>query len=218
MHWKDKLERLSSLPDEYLDKDVLWNQLNGRINKKRFGGKLLNGLIAITGGLLLITGLVWISSDRKAIATSSYTIYKPGDTKKPVYIESVFPKEKLGLNKNKKKQVINNVDGNTMVEKIGISEPTPSTEETETINNETPKEKDNISSTIPTDSTVASINPQKKLRVVHINEVGKPVIENIKIARASQSINDRFTNKAAPAYFSNNSDDNIFKINLFPHN
>ena len=217
MYWKDKLEGLDSLSHEDWDKDVLWDQLAVRINYKRSNRKLYRGLIAVAACLLLLTGLIWISTDKQDASPVSYILYKPIDTKKTEYTESFFRKEEVTLNKEKK-EIRNNVVGNNIVDKKELIEPIPSTEETETMSEESTNEKDNISSPTIADSTVASKSPQRKLRVVHINEVGKPVIESIKIARVSQSINDRSTHRTAPVYFSDNSDDNIFKINLFPNN
>lgn len=217
MYWKNKLEGLESSSTEDWEKDALWNQLNRRINKRRFKRTLLNGSIVLATCALLLGGLVWSSKDKQLAFPISNIIYKPTDTKKPAFSKKAFQKEEE-IFKNETRKVNKNAVGKKPVQKKENTSPIIYFEETEKQNLEIPYEENKVNTATTADSAVASTSPLRKLRVVHINELGKPAKESPRIARTSQgSVKDR-DKKSTSDFFSKNFDDNILKIKISPHN
>jgi hypothetical protein len=215
MYWKDKLEGLNNLSHENWDTNSLWEKLDNRIHKRRLSRKFLIGLVVGTACLVLVAGLIWISGNKKHVELYSNRIYQPVDTKKSAPVAIGVEKDVNG-SKKQSPRPNNTAASQIIAPKENLVFPVI-TEKMEEQTTEQKKEEINSGTALVTDSVVATSRPLQNLRVVHINELGKPARENIKIARASRSVHEGYSKKALSDFFSNNSDDNIFKIELSSH-
>ncbi|MDQ6845269.1 MAG: hypothetical protein M3Z92_13115 [Bacteroidota bacterium] len=177
-HWKNKLERLESLPGETFNKEVAWDMLHGRLQKKSVNKKIV-WLYAAAASLLIALTFTWFPPAKKENVTvknvkhasiqksslinlnkdSMTAIRIKSSEKKPV--SSIESHEKIMNSVDRKIFTIGNITIKNEQEKITAPE----------ISNNTISPAD-IRSNI-----VAIVPERKKLPVVHINELGDPVEE-----------------------------------------
>src|SRR5688500_743420 len=211
MHWKNKLEELDNLPGETWDKDVAWEKLHQRVEGKPRNKKIIYRYALIAACLVFILPLYWIvqnKSEKIVVPVKLETMNK--FTPRSGRVKN--KKDSISVNACPKKRTTNKIDKvknkivlpDTLVNEKSNPDSIHLTEENQIIS--------------PADTTAVLIvkNPLK-LKVVHINELGKPVAEKIKLAHTPKSFQSRYEERVSN-FYSNNTDDNIFRIKLSPHN
>ena len=226
-HWRNKLEELDSFPGETFNKEAAWEKLHGRIqeeSRKKNTVWYWAAAACVTLAVLspwffanekeneLVKGnsvqkqtqspsshLVTKSNNDSAAAMTSL----PNEKKLPAF--SVEKSNKINSHVNHKITPVERVAGKTgreeyMVQKITNNAVVP------------------VSTAI---NIVAILPEKKKLRVVHINELGDPIIEIPIVARYSDRhsfqlkiINQEVYTSSLPS--GGNTGFNIFKTKNVP--
>ena len=217
MHWKNKLGELDNLPGETWDKDVAWEKLHQRVEGKPRNKKIIYRYALIAACLVFALPLYWIVQNKSEkivvpVKLETMTKFNPASG-------AVKNKEdSLSASTSLKKRTANKIDKvkNKLIYKDKIVLPDTLIDGKSNLDSiHLTKENQFIS---PADTTAVLIvkNPIK-LKVVHINELGKPIAEKIKLAHTPKSFQSRYEERVSN-FYSNNTDDNIFRIKLSPHN
>jgi len=188
-HWKNKLDELEILPGETFNKEMVWNKVHDRLHRKSGKKKTVWywAAAAILLFLLIIPLLTLHKSEPQVVKTEtivkqSNEIIKPGSTDDENYtVKSInngtTSKDKTITVENKLNQK-NHIDITYDVSgKIRFKDSASIIQfatETNTKSLQPIDTFSNIAITIP---------PKKKLKVVHINELGDPVEEPPTMAR-----------------------------------
>jgi hypothetical protein len=223
-HWKNKLDELHHLPEgNVFDKTAAWEKLHVRLGA-RVRNKMVLWYWSAAACLLLVLGSQWprIKQDTTVLHNSdSQKQDKSFDSKTTISgnKDSGFAVE----TSTKKGYVIRKESPKAFPkkQKITIVEDTV-TEKTSARNEFL---LDTSSRTIEQRDTaaLAITSPvKKKLRVVHINELGRPLREEDNFARnnTAPAFSPRaFNDKVFPGFTgSRNASDDILKIKLSPSN
>ena len=225
-HWKNKLDELDHLPGETaLDKNGSWEKLHGRLGKnsrvKRIGWYWL-----AAASVLIAMGVRWIivNQQENKIITKTQNIVAP---KEPIKSEILNDKISPALStpiaftqgtrrvvppssrKQRRQAIPNAIESKiTVVKDSSISLP-----------------EINVKSSIVENTlfitTVTTAPVKKKLRIIHINELGKTAEEEMQYARTSPpAFRTRSIHQENPSglSFSRNASDNVIKIKLSPSN
>ncbi|MDQ6762855.1 MAG: hypothetical protein M3015_09550 [Bacteroidota bacterium] len=191
-HWKSKLESLENLPGETFNKDAAWDKLHGREHKKRTNGKAV-WYWAAAACLLIALFIPWFISKKNENtlvknspltqeSNSAVTVLLPSNNKdsgsvlSSVAIENKRPPGNAEINGKiifpARRKIVT-------VQNTAIKKEREEFREIPIIN----------SSVTPLDtqvSIVAIVPEKRKLRVVHINELGDPVEELPAIAHKTK--------------------------------
>jgi hypothetical protein len=227
-HWKSKLDEMESLPGETFNKEAAWEKLH-----KRMQGKSANKSVvwywAAAACLLmaLIIPLLFLTNKKESVIVKNNSVEKqtqssshllpPGDIDTSVIISSMSAVEKLPAQFSKEN---NKINSSINLKAIPVEAIAGKTQKEEYI---TQKVSDNAA--VPVDtaiSIVANLPEKKKLKVVHINELGDPVTEIPNVARNYEhhSFQVKFLNQevyTSPSH-SGNTGFNIFKTKNPPSN
>ncbi len=182
-HWKGKLESLESLPGETFNKEGAWNRLHERMQEKNSNKKVI-WYWAAAACLVIALFTSWFLSKKNEPALVKNNSVK--EKIQPVISQDILTNMKDSIVSISPTPVNRKIDANSMENTSKIIAPV--SHKTPTVENIlirkdkeefiTPKIKNN--STVPIDSqmnNIAVIPEKKKLRVVHINELGDPMEE-----------------------------------------
>ena len=190
-HWKSKLEELESLPGETFNKEVVWGKLHSRLQKKSGGKKLVLYWIAAACLLLAILTPLFLSNKEEDVLVrnnpvqqiqSSTSHLLPENNKDSIEVISSTPVEK-------KSPVSKVENGNKIITSIDHKILTVENISVKKVKKEFIEPEISDSAWAPVDNqvSIAAIAPEKKkLRVVHINELGDPVEESSAMARKTE--------------------------------
>jgi hypothetical protein len=223
-HWKNKLEELDSFPGETFNKEAAWEKLHGRIQESR--EKNTVWYWAAAACLLLAVFSPWFFADKK-----EHELVKKNSVQKQTQLPSSHLSAKSNIDtvaalyslSTEKKLPAFSVEKRNKINSPVNHKITP----VETVTGETGKEdmvqKITNNAVVPVSTTisiVAILPEKKKLKVVHINELGDPVAETPNIARFADRhtfqlklINQEVYTSSLP---SANTGFNIFKTKNAP--
>jgi len=227
-HWKSKLEELESLLGETFNKDAAWEKLHERMQGKHRNKKALWYwsaaaclLSAIMISWLFLTNknetiLVKNNPVPKQTQSALPHLLNQNKTDRAIVISSLSNEKKSPPLSVEKSNKINSVFKHDILQ----LKPVGNKEEKE----EFITQKITINAALPVTtaiSIVATIPEKKKLKVVHINELGDPVTESPNIARSHDHRSlvkfiNREINTSLPS--SGNTGFNIFKTKTVPSN
>lgn len=222
-YWKNKLETLDSLQEETFDKAAAWEKLDERLNEKHPGKKaawywaaaaclvlafFTTRLLRINREIPMLKNDIQAKSKIKFSTDTSFTNSAVAISqlaraqKRPIITDKV---------KNKKKEV-------SLTNKIAVDELVVIDTDAKVL-----LEQENNRSYKPdTIAIVAALPVKKKLQVVHINELEKPMEEPTPFVRNSvipvfqrEPVNGNVFSRFV---ISRNSSDDILKIKLSPSN
>ncbi|MEO6218802.1 MAG: hypothetical protein ABIO81_00135 [Ginsengibacter sp.] len=181
-HWKLKLEDLESLQDDPFNKEASWGKLHNRLQNKSSYKKVM-WYWAAAACLLLATLTQWLLSNKKENALikndlRQQQIQSPLSPSMPANKDSftVIPlipaKKKSPVNPAENdNKIITTIDHKILTfQNVAIKKDEEQSLEPGIINNI-------ITPADPQVNIVAIIPEKKKLRIVHINELGDPVKE-----------------------------------------
>ena len=225
-HWKNKLDALDHLPGEPVqDKTASWQKLHDRLREKPVRNKVILYWVA-AASILFIVGGQWLMVDNKntkIVNAKEQRIPAPySNSTKTIIVDpelsitdaTVEKKHEspIATRKQPSHKALRNV---ILIENKILPAPDTTTEKL-------PDVSINSMKTVDTNALVSFIPPKRKLRVVHINELGKPVEEEIQFARnnSSPTFQSKVFNQDRFSGFtvSRNSSDNLVKIKLSPSN
>jgi hypothetical protein len=221
MSWKERLDALEGLHEEGLDKNQAWERLHERLKKKPSAKNIFYWMAGIAACLLLLPGIKWFNVNEVKNDAVTIWLEKPLDKFKAVEIPIIdarkngsvnrpFTSELKSASNRSEKKISANHEVRISLKATGESEEGKST---------TVPGAENVLTAPPdTIAVVVLEKSPKKLKVVHINELGSPAIEKIKLAKAPVHLQSGFSDDRTPDFFSNNANDNFFKIKLSPHN
>jgi hypothetical protein len=188
-HWKNKLDELENVPGKSFNKEASWNKLHSRLSGN-VGKKKVVWYWAAASILFFVIIFPFLVSRttvepkvvkiKKPAINHNEIILKPATDDKNNIVRndvSVSPEKERGIALMNQKTHLTIV--NAVTKKIGISESGGNDLTAQTILNSLQP--------IDTFSNIAIHLPQKKkLQVVHINELGDPLIAEPAIARNSE--------------------------------
>ncbi len=191
-HWKSKLEELKSLPGEIFNKEASWEKLHGQLQKKPGNKKALWYWAAAACLLAAISVALILSNKKENVLVNNNQVQKKiqpspsflrtiNDSATSIVISSIPVERKSPARQAENlSKIIKPGDHKILiVENVAAKHDKEESIKSGVINNViTP-----VDSQI---SIVASIPFKKKLRVVHINELGDPVEESI-MARKTET-------------------------------
>jgi len=188
--WRSKLDELEHFPGTAFNSDVAWNKLYGRLRGKKKSKKILWYWIAAACLLfgMVITLLNYHKSTTEPVNKEIVIKQQePNEIKKPALkvaevdknkhekeSETELEKNKIVSTSNKSIQKSHHIVPAEVVTKIQLNDAVnypaqePVAKSLQILNN---------------NSTITIILPKKKLNVVHINELGDPVIESSDVTR-----------------------------------
>ncbi len=220
-YWKDKLKELDGVPGETLNKAAAWGKLQERLREKSSGKKAAWYWVA-AACLLLTFMITRLSPTNKKISLVKNNL--PQKPKTLAGTQTPFSDSFIVIstqkNTEKKALVVNKVktkEQDILPNKNAALE--PSIANTGVTNNTIPT----YSNANTADTIVLAVLPiKKKLRVVHINDLEKPLEEPNQFAQnnvipvfqtgaLTKTVFSRFV-------LSKNASDNILKIKLSPSN
>ena len=186
--WRNKLDDLECLPGSALNRDAAWDKLHGRLQGNKKSKKIYWYWIA--AACLLVAALIAILNDQKPNSQASNretVMEQPKETNKT---DAKADEKKVNENTNESNSEIKNkivsvpnrsvqrsqgIARAKVVAKVHIDDLVTSYPEKE------PLAK--YLEIIKANSTTAVVPPKKKLKIVHINELGDPVLETSDITR-----------------------------------
>lgn len=227
-YWKDKLQELESLPGEIFNKEASWERLHTRLQSKPKNKKVI-WYWAAAACLLIAILSPWFLSNKKQndfvknnsvkniIQSSSPQLLPVANNKDTLaYISSSLNEKKRNVLLVENDKIISSfVHKGLRPEKVTVKKDTEELIKTEINNN----------AITPVDTRInimAIVHEKKKLRVVHINELGDPVEELPVMAHNSEihSFQLRLANQEVylnPSNASGKSGFNILPIKNSPY-
>jgi hypothetical protein len=226
-HWKSKLEEIESLPGETFNKETAWEKLHERIQEKS-GTTNAVWYWAAAACLLLALIIPWLflANKKESVLVKNNPVQKqipsPGSRLQPGNKDTSVV---ISLQPTEKKPPAFYVEKSNKITSLARHIVIPS----KIIQDK--KEKGEfitqiitINAAIPVDtaiSIVANLPGKKKLRVVHINDLGDPVSEPPNITRYYERRSlVKFINREVSTSLpsSGNTGFNIFKTKPLPSN
>jgi hypothetical protein len=227
--WRSKLGALHNLPGEtVIDENASWEKLHDRLRKKKSSKKIIGYWLAAACLLLVLMIPLLHSIQKDQVLAKTETLHQQPriiapatiliDKKDPVKITTPAPVEKNQIRTVADKGI----------EKYQVVVPSAITKEnrvSDAVSNTDLMKETTIPSFQPLDTSLnitAALPAVKKLKVVHINELGDPVAEAPGIARSYEhrSLPVRLINQevyTAPPSLGNTGF-NIFKTKPTPSN
>jgi len=178
-YWRDKLDKLENLPGENFNKEVAWNKLHQRLHKKSSAKKFAWYWVA-AAILLLILAIPFLTYHKKesaiakkdALTITRQQIDKPSLTNDKIYVVKIInvtssKKKNSTVNRNsvQRNSTVTNKD---LESKFRISD----TVSTQLSSVELPNALQPID-TLKKNIVLITQPQKKKLKVVHINELGE---------------------------------------------
>jgi len=228
-HWKNKLEEIESLSGETFNKEAAWEKLHERMQGKSRNKKAV-WYWAAAACLMLALLIPWFLSNKKEsvlvknnsgqnqIQSSPSHLLPFGNKNTSAVISSLLTEKKLPALSVEKSNKINYLFNHNIIQ-FKIVQDKKEKEEfiTQKITN---------NAVVPVDTTisiVAILPVKKKFRVIHINELGNPVEDNVKNLRNNEwttfqmkaANKDGFSNSS---FLMRHQGDDILKIKLSPQN
>lgn len=181
-HWRNKLDELEHLPGSSFSSDAAWDQLYGRLRGNKKNKKILWYLIAAASLVfaLMITVLNYHKNTSETLNKET-TIKQEKEINKPMVKDEETNKDK---NENRT-ELINDQIASVPNKPIQRERRVVATEvhANDSAINYPEQEPIAKSLQIVKNSTTTVLPPKKKLNVVHINELGDPVMESPDITR-----------------------------------
>lgn len=220
--WKDKLEELKNLPDRSFDKTAAWEKLYGSLNKKGPGKKSLwYWMVAASVAFVLIISLFFINNTPEKIALSKIKtevtqtenlVAKTTDKKDERKKNDAIILQKNAIAVNKKT--------NSKNHQIVIVKPILKFRLTDTVSQQNLALNPSNVFIKPENTSPGLLiakAEKKKLRIVHVNELGDPVEEPASIEHniSTHYFQIRFANQEVYTTppVSNKKNISILKIN-----
>ncbi len=182
INWKNKLEELESSAGEVFNKEASWEKLYPRLHAKPDNKKII-WYWAAAACLLIAILSPWFLSNKKEndfvknnsiqkkIQSSSFHLLPESNKDTSVHISSPIVEKKLTVHFVENNKIITSVEQKSLrPENVAVKKDKEEFIKTERINN----------AITPVDTQIniiAIVHEKKKLRVVHINELGDPVEE-----------------------------------------
>jgi hypothetical protein len=195
--WKDKLDELESLAGEKFNKEVSWEKLHARLQSKPKTKKMIWYWLAAA---CLFFGLfisIFLSNKKEFFLVKNNFLKKK--------INSPSSQKTLTINKDTSAVIssLSTTENKILVHSIkdidkintNINHKTIRTEIVQNKKEENITRQLNNNAVMPVDtaiSIVANLPQKKKLKVVHINELGDPVSEFPNIARYNEQHSFQF--------------------------
>lgn len=225
-HWKNKLDELDHLPGEPVhDKASSWKKLHDRIREKPHHNRMI-WYWAAAACVILIGGIQWImvnqKDDKLVNDTRKYESKQSSNKSVIVKEDPVVDPTNIIIENNQKAPVTvkNKTRHRNLTDTVLTDELVVTT--LDTIKEQSPEIMVNTMKPADTISIVAGTSVKKKLRVVHINELGNPEKDEMRFAgnTPSPAFQTKFINQDGLSSFSlsRNSSDNLVKIKLSPSN
>lgn len=227
-HWKGKLEGLENLPGETFNKEAAWNSLHERMREKNSNKKAI-WYWAAAACLVIALFTSWFLSmkDEPALVKNN-SVKEKGQ---PAISQDVITNLKdsivsIDATSVKRKIDANSIENNNKI-LAPVSHKIPMVKNIAIIKDKeefiTPEINDN--STVPVDAQmniIAVIPAKKKLRVVHMNELGDPTEEAPAVAHKTDihSFQMKFGNEEVfvnPSIASNKTGFVILKTKSSPN-
>jgi hypothetical protein len=189
-HWRNKLDELEHLPGSVFIKDAAWDKLYGRLRGNRKSKKIFWYWIAAACLLLglLITLLNYDKNTSQPANKETAIKKQPKEIKKPVLkVEEVTKNENENSAELIKDKIV--TTSNRPVQRNRRITPTevPTKVHRDDVVISDPENEPVVKplQIINTNATTAVLPQKKKLNVVHINELGDPVIKSSDITRVT---------------------------------
>lgn len=190
-HWKNKLADLESLPGETFNKEAAWEKLHTRLQPKSKNKKITWYWIAAACLFFAVCISFFLSNKKENVLVKNNVMQKKINSSSSQHLPPINKDTSIIItsSSNENKTPAHSIN---KVEKINTTI-NPKTIPTEIVQN---KKEGSIAQEIknnaimPVDtatSIVTNLPEKKKLKVVHINELGVPVSEPPVIARNSES-------------------------------
>jgi hypothetical protein len=175
--WRNKLDELEHLAGSTFNGDAAWDKLYGRLRGKKKSKKIFWYWIA--AACLLLVSMIALLNQGKNISqpvNNETAIKQEKETDGPVVKVDEADKNKSSIELIKKKIVSTSkqVHQNRRTVLPEIATKAQSTDVVTNYSEQGPIAKP--LQIIGANSTIAAVPPKKKLNVVHINELGDPVI------------------------------------------
>ena len=224
LHWKNKLDELDQLPGEQIqDKNASWRKLHDRLREKPRHKKTIWYWTA-AASVLLIAGLQWINTHQKDIRiVNDKTQPVPENTSKKIeMVQADTVKNAKTIIVERTPEVPATVKNKSR--SMPMSAPLLKNEpDSVTVKESLPEIITTIDNrTSDTIAVVASLPVKKKLRVIHINDLGTPAEEKIQFNgnASSTAFQGKLFNRDGFKTFSlsKNASDDLVKIKLSPSN
>ncbi len=184
--WRNKLDELEHLPGSAFNRDAAWDSLYGRLRSRK--GKKISWYWIAAACLLFGLMITLLNHDKNTSqpANKETVVKQSKEIKKPILkVEevnknenehnAVLIKDKIVTTPNKPIQRNRRVTPTEVVTKVHPDDVAISYPEKEPVVKPL--------QIINTNSTTAVLPQKKKLNVVHINELGDPLIESSDITR-----------------------------------
>jgi len=188
--WKNKLDELESLAAEKFNKEASWEKLHALLESKSKNKKIIWYWLAAACLFFALFISFFLSNNKKTVLAKNNFVEKKINSSSAQHvpminkntssvISSLSTKNKIAVHSIKDIDKINTSINHKIIR-------------TEIVQN---KKEENImrefdnNAVIPVDtaiSIVANLPQKKKLKVVHINELGDPVSESPNVARSSE--------------------------------
>jgi hypothetical protein len=218
--WKDKLDELESLAGEKFNKEVSWEKLHARLQSKPKTKKMIWYWLAAA---CLFFGLfisIFLSNKKEFFLVKNNFLKKK--------INSPSSQKTLTINKDTSAVIssLSTTENKILVHSIkdidkintNINHKTIRTEIVQNKKEENITRQLNNNAVMPVDtaiSIVANLPQKKKLKVVHINELGDPVSEISNIARYSEHHSFEFKLINQEGYTGSPGNSHITGFNIF---
>lgn len=227
INWKNKLEELESSAGEVFNKETSWEKLYPRLHSNPDNKKIIWYWIAAACLLIAILSPWFLSnkkendfvknnSVKKIIQSSSSHLIQGANKDSSARISSPLVEKKLAVHFVENNKIITSVEQKSLrPENVAVKKDKEEFIKTEIINN----------AITPVDTQIniiAIVHEKKKLRVVHINELGDPVEELPAMAHNSEmhSFQLRLANQEVyvnPSIASGKTSFNILPIKNSPY-
>ncbi|MDP4286171.1 MAG: hypothetical protein Q8891_17305 [Bacteroidota bacterium] len=180
-HWKHKLDELDNLPGESFNKEVTWDKLHARIQGKS-GNKRIIWYWAAAALMMLVIPLLTNHKNESPVANTEKSLHHPEKMNGGSSIDSKnYTVKRLTSDSSSKERIVTTVNKLTPQKDIIIRDKVITTIPfSDTVDKQmTTKIMTETLEPVDTFSTIAIVKPaRKKLKVVHINELGDPVEES----------------------------------------
>ena len=182
-HWRNKLDELENLPGSAFNRDAAWDKLYGRFQGNNKSKKIFWYWIAAACLLFgfMITFLNYHKNPAQPEDKETAIKKQPKEIKKPVLkVEEVNKNENENSAESIKDKIVTTsnkpIQRNRRITPIGVATKVQPDDVVISYPEKEPVVKP--LEIINTNATTAVLPQKKKLNVVHINELGDPVIGN----------------------------------------
>ncbi|MBC7829132.1 MAG: hypothetical protein H7122_15385 [Chitinophagaceae bacterium] len=224
-HWKKRLGEIDHLPGESVhDKTASWEKLHDRLGKKPRTNKIM-WYWAAAACLCILAGLQWIKvkeKDTPVVTVEPLAIpQRSSDTSGIIKSNPDAHATHTVIKKRQSNSIAVKEKNKPVFTSIGLNNKNAAMDP-DTVKKSLPPFIVNTVKPVDTIALITVAPQRKKLRVVHINELGKPMEQEIQFARSNvlPAFEAKVFRQDRSAGFSlsRNFSDNIVKIKLSPSN